>query len=171
MKPGITLAEIGQTIQNSITSHGFAPIKNLSGHGVGRFLIHSSPTIPNFNTGDSTQLEEDQIIAVEPFATNGIGMIYESDNATIFSLIEKKPVRSPITRDIMKEVETFENLPFTTRWLTKKFPPFKVNFALRELLQIESIRKYPPLPDRKHGLVSQAEHTVIVKDEPIITTL
>jgi len=71
----------------------------------------------------------------------------------------------------LKEIEQFEGLPFTIRWLTKKFPLFKVNFALRELLQIESIKKFPPLPEKNHGLVSQAEHTVIVKEKPIITTL
>ncbi len=171
IRPGVTLGEIGGVIHDSISKYNFTPIKNLSGHGVGKFLIHGPPTIPNFNTGDNTKLEENQVIAIEPFATNGAGMIYESDRANIFSLIEKKPVRSPITREILKEIEKFNGLPFTTRWLTKKYPAFKVNFALRELLRIESIRKYPPLPDRNHGLVSQAEHTIIVKDKPIITTL
>ena len=171
IKPGVTLAEIGETIKNAISKYNLSPIKNLSGHGLDRFVIHGPPTIPNFNTHDDTKLEEDQVIAIEPFATDGMGMIYEGDRANIFSLIEKKPVRSNITREILKEIEQFEGLPFTTRWLTKKFPLFKVNFALRELLQIESIRKYPPLPEKNHGLVSQAEHTIIVKDKPIITTL
>ncbi len=171
IKPGITLGEIGEVIKNAISKYGFAPVKNLSGHGLSRFVIHGPPTIPNFNTHDNTKLKEDQVIAIEPFATNGVGMIYESEKANIFSLVEKKPVRSPITRAILKEIETFEGLPFTTRWLTKKFPLFKVNFALRELLQIEAIKKYPPLPEKNHGLVSQTEHTIIVKDKPIITTL
>ena len=171
IKPGVTLAEIGEVIKNAISKYNLSPIKNLSGHGLDRFVIHGPPTIPNFNTNDDTKLEEDQVIAIEPFATDGMGMIYEGDRANIFSLIEKKPVRSNITREILKEIEQFEGLPFTTRWLTKKFPLFKVNFALRELLQIESIRKYPPLPEKNHGLVSQAEHTIIVKDKPIITTL
>ncbi len=171
IKPGITLAEIGQKIQDSITKYGFAPIKNLSGHGLGRYVIHGPPTIPNFNTNDNTPLTEDQVIAIEPFATNGSGMIYESDKANIFMLKEKKPVRSSITRAVLKEIEKYNGLPFTTRWLAKKFPLFKVNFALRELLQKESIKKYPPLPEKNHGLISQAEHTVIFKDKPIITTL
>ena len=171
IKPGVTLAEIGEVIKNAISKYNLSPIKNLSGHGLDRFVIHGPPTIPNFNTNDDTKLEEDQVIAIEPFATDGMGMIYEGDRANIFSLIEKKPVRSNITREILKEIEKFEGLPFTTRWLTKRFPLFKVNFALRELLQIESIRKYPPLPEKNHGLVSQAEHTIIVKDKPIITTL
>ena len=61
-------------------------------------------------------------------------------------------------------------MPFTTRWLTKKIPEAKVNFALRDLLQHDIINKYPPLPDTNKGFISQAEHTVIVEDEPIVTT-
>jgi methionyl aminopeptidase len=170
VKPGVTLSEIGKKIQDSIKKYGYSPVKNLSGHGLSRFVIHGPPTIPNFDTHDDTPLEEDQVIAIEPFATNGGGMIYESDRANIFSLVDKKTPRSPISRNVLKEIETFENLPFTTRWLAKKFPLFKVNFALRELLQLGIIRKYPPLPEKSHGLVSQAEHTLIVRDKPIITT-
>jgi methionine aminopeptidase len=29
------------------------------------------------------------VIAIEPFATNGAGVVYESGNATIFTLIKK----------------------------------------------------------------------------------
>jgi len=61
-------------------------------------------------------------------------------------------------------------MPFTTRWLTKKFHVGKVNFALRELLQKNILNSYPPLPDTQRGYISQAEHTVIVDDEIIVTT-
>ena len=109
-------------------------------------------------------------VAIEPFASTGAGVIFESSNANIFSLAIKKPVRNIITRQVLKEIEKYKELPFTTRWLTKKFPEPKVNFALRELLQKEILHKYPPLPDRAGGLVSQAEHTIIVDDEVIVTT-
>lgn len=170
VKPGVTLAEIGGIIHEVITSHGFSPIRNLSGHALGEYNIHMAPSIPNFNTGDKTQLEEDMLIAIEPFATNGAGVIYESSNATIFSVINKKPVRNLMTRNVLKELDKLNGLPFTIRWLTRKFPTGKVNFALREMKQLGIIRDYPPLIDQKHGMVSQAEHTVLVRDKPIITT-
>ncbi|MBN2423054.1 type II methionyl aminopeptidase [Candidatus Woesearchaeota archaeon] len=170
IKPGITLGKIGRVIQDTIQKYGFSPVKNLSGHGVGEYVFHGRPSIPNFDTGDSTILEKGQVIAIEPFATPGHGMIYESGNANIFSQINQKPVRNIITRQILQEIRTYNSLPFTTRWLTKKFNPFKVNFALRELLQKEIITSYPPLPERTHALVSQAEHTLIVDDPVIVTT-
>ena len=166
--PGRKVSEIGKAIHDEIAKMGFSPVKNLSGHGVGKFIIHGPPSIPNYETGEHVTLKEGMVIAIEPFASKGIGMIHETDTANIFMLTSKKPVRSQITRDVLKEIEKYEGLPFTTRWLTKKFPAIKVRVALRELLQLGALRAFPPLPDK--GLVSQAEHTVIVKDVPIVTT-
>lgn len=170
IEPGVTLGEIGKVIQDTITKAGFAPVRNLSGHGLSRYMYHDKPSIPNFDTGDKTQLKKGQVIAIEPFASSGAGIIFESNRANIFAQVAEKPVRTPMTRDILKEIQTYNHMPFTTRWLTKKFHPGKVNFALRELQQNGIIQSYAPLPDRDNGLISQAEHTVIVDDEIIVTT-
>ncbi|MFH1849508.1 MAG: type II methionyl aminopeptidase [archaeon] len=168
---GVTLAEIGKAIQETISSFGFAPVRNLSGHGLDLYNIHTSPTVPNFDTGETRQLEKGSIIAIEPFATTGQGMIAETRNANIFSLVNRKPVRNMIARQLLKEIDSYGGLPFTTRILARKFPLFKVNFALRELLQQNIIRSYPPLVEVKHGIVSQAEHTVLVDDEVRVLTM
>lgn len=169
IKPGVSLGEIGKAIHDTITKMGFSPVRNLSGHGLGEFDIHTAPTIPNFDTGDNTKLEEGMAIAIEPFATKGEGVIYESGTATVFQLENRKPVRNMVTRQVLKEIEDYGGLPFAKHWLQKKFGT-RVNLALRELSQLEIIKDYPPLVDRGHGLVSQAEHTVIVMDKPIVTT-
>ena len=170
IKPGIKLFEIGKAIQETIQGFNFAPVRNLSGHGLDEYNIHSKPSIPNYDNGDKTELVEDQLIAIEPFASKGAGIIYESGNATVFQLIDKKPVRNVFTRQILKEIEKFKGLPFCRRWLVEKFSFPKVNFALRELKALEILREYPPLVDKNHGLISQAEHTIIVRDKPIILT-
>ena len=170
IKPGITLGEIGKVIQESIQKYGFSPVRNLSGHGIGKYEFHGKPNIPNIDTKDTRTLKKGQVIAIEPFATPGHGVIYESGNANIFSQTNSKPVRNRTTRKILKEIENFKGLPFTTRWLTKKFNPIKVKFALRTLIKKEIITSYPPLPERTHGLVSQGEHTLIVYDPVIVTT-
>lgn len=168
-RPGVKTSELGKAIHAEITKLGFSPIKNLSGHGVGKFIIHGPPSIPNYDTRDNVLLEEGMVIAIEPFASKGTGLIHETDNANIFMLVGKKPVRSPATREVLNEIQKYGGLPFTTRWLTKKFPLIKVRLALRELLNIEILRAYSPLPDK--GLVSQHEHTIIItNDEPIVIT-
>ncbi len=168
---GTTLGEIGKTIQETITSHGFTPIKNLSGHGLNQYDIHTVPTIPNVATGDKTALENNMIIAIEPFSTNGAGLIYELDRANIFALVNPKPVRSNMTRQVLQFIgENYRTLPFTTRWLTKKFPQGQVNFALRDLLNNAIIRQYAPLPEKNKGMVAQAEHTLLIKDKVEVLT-
>jgi len=170
IRPGVQIGELGKTIQETIMSHGFSPIRNLSGHGVGRYRIHGAPTIPNVETGDTTELKENQTIAIEPFATNGAGIVYESGASTIFTLRYEKPVRSPMARQVLQEVKKYKGLPFASRWLTKKFGVAKTSIALRELSQLGMLDAHPPLLDKSQGLVSQAEHSVIVKDKPIIYT-
>lgn len=169
-KENATLGEIGKAIQEVITSTGFSPVKNLSGHGITRYDVHTSPTVPNIDTGDKRKIEKNSIIAIEPFASNGRGEIYESGDAIIFSQIARKGVRNIITRNVLKEIEKYKNLPFATRWLTKKFSLPKVNFALRELNQLDIIKGYPPLVDKAHGIISQAEHTLYIGDEVEVLT-
>mgnify|MGYP003971838673 CR=1 FL=1 len=167
---GITLGEIGKTIQDTIQSFGYSPVKNLSGHGLGLFSVHMPPSIPNYNTNDTTKLTKGQTIAIEPFATNGAGMIKESTSAMIFMQINKKPVRNQFSRLIFKQIQSYNNLPFTTRWLTEKFGIGRTTLGLRELIQVGNIKEYPPLPEVNNGMVSQAEHSFIIDDKVITTT-
>ncbi len=171
VKAGVTLGEIGKIIQETISGYGFAPIRNLSGHGLDEYDVHSPPTIPNTATNDKTRLEEGQIIAIEPFASTGAGIVVETSNATLFQMIEHKPVRDNVTREVLAFIEEYEHLPFARRWLLKKFTTLKVNFALKRLLNNDVIRDFPPLADKAKGIVSQAEHTLIVeKDKARILT-
>ena len=171
VRVGVTLGEIGNAIHDSITKYGFSPVRNLSGHGLDRFTQHTRPSIPNFDTNDKSKIEKGMAFAIEPFASTGAGIVQDSGVGTVFSLINKKPVRSPITREVLKEIELYEGLPFAKRWLTKKFGA-KANFALRELSQNGIIKDYRPLADACKGFVSQAEHSVLVDDEGkvIVTT-
>ena len=169
IKIGTTLSKIGKTVQETISKYGFSPIRNLSGHGLDIFKQHDKPSIPNFDTGDKTKIEKGMVFAVEPFASTGSGIVQDSGEASVFMLHNKKPVRSPITRQVLKEVESYEGLPFCRRWLTKKFGA-KANFALRELQQLDIVKAYPPLADSNKGLVSQAEHSVLVDKDVVILT-
>jgi len=169
IRPGTTLAEVGKTIQETIQSYGFSPVRNLSGHGLGQYNIHSPPNIPNIEINDQRVLEENQVIAIEPFATSGEGIVQEGGEGTVYALISRKPVRSPVARQLLKDIETYKGLPFAKRWLLSRYG-IKANQGLSELLRKGIIRDYPPLSDKAKGLVSQAEHTIIVKDKPEIIT-
>ncbi len=162
-RAGATLGEVGRAIQGAITAYGFSPIRNLSGHGLGRFEIHTRPTVPNFDNGDRTVLQENEVIAIEPFATTGKGVIYESSNAEVFMQVSDRQTRDASVRRILEKIRGFEKMPFAKRWLLKEFPAIKVALALKILGQQGIIQSFPPLIEEAKGIVSQAEKTVLVR--------
>jgi methionyl aminopeptidase len=167
---GTELREIGKTIHDTIASYGFNPVRNLSGHGLDLYNIHTDPSIPNYDTQDKRKLVKGMAFAIEPFATTGSGVVQESGLASVFMLERRKPVRSPITRDILVEIANYEGLPFAKHWLTKKFGA-KANFALREMSQLGMIHEFPPLVEASKGIVSQAEHSFLIDDEEEVFVL
>ena len=167
---GTELREIGKAINDAIKSYGYNPVRNLSGHGLDVYNIHTKPTLPNIDNGDKTKLAKGMAFAIEPFATTGPGIVGEKGHPTVFMLDRKRPVRSQITREVLKEIESYEGLPFAERWLTKKFGA-KANFALRELSQLGMIHQFPPLVELSSGIVSQAEHSVLIDDEGEVIVL
>jgi len=169
VKVGVKLSEIGKAIEDAISGFGFKPVRNLSGHGLDSYNIHCLPTIPNFDTKEDKVLEKG-VIAIEPFATNGTGMIHEKGEPSVFSLIDKKSVRVAFVRNIQKEIEKLNGLPFTTRWLTKKFSSAQVKYALNQFKQLGTLKEYPPLVEKQDGLVSQAEESLLVGDEVVVLT-
>lgn len=170
LKVGAKLKDIGKAIQTAIENHGFKPVRNLSGHGLDSYDIHSKPTIPNYDNGDNTTLSKGMIIAIEPFATTGIGLIEEKGKPSVFSLAGKKPVRVNFVRKVMEQIESYNGLPFTTRWLTKKFSEPQTRFALNQFKKLDILKEYPPLVEKTNGLVSQAEKSFVIDDEVVVLT-
>lgn len=167
---GVKLSGLGKAIEDTIVSFGFQPVRNLSGHGLEEFGIHAKPTIPNYDTKDDKVLEEG-FIAIEPFATNGTGLIHEKGKPNVFSLTGKKSMRISFVRDILRELESFRGLPFTKRWLLSELSEPKVDYALKQLRQLDILHEYPPLVERSDGLVSQAENSFFVGEEVVQLTL
>jgi methionyl aminopeptidase len=167
---GVPLCKIGKAIEEVIKGYGFQPIRNLSGHGIGINIVHQKPTVPNFDNGDMTKLEKGMTIAIEPFATTGNGLVEEKGDASVFTLVGKKSVRVGFVREIMKMIEGYDGLPFTTRWLTKNFTYAQVRYALNQFDQLGILHKYPPLVEKSKGLVAQTENSFLIDDEVRVLT-
>jgi len=163
--PGANISEIAKTIQETIQSYNLHPIRNLSGHHIDRWVIHDSPSMPNVAGKNLGTLQAGRVLAIEPFVTEGKGMIYEQEQANLFALVEKRPVRSPYAREVLQFIEKeYASLPFTTRWLSAKFGVGKVNLALRDLLQNGSLHSYPPLVEETGGMVAVHENSLLVTE-------
>ena len=168
-KPGVLISDISEKIETTIKSYGYNPIANLTGHGLEKYLLHASPQIPNVNFSGNQKLVENQVIAIEPFATDGIGFVKETEPTLIYMFVEKKPVRNEYARKIINFSEKLNGLPFAEKWIPFD-SLFKTRMGLRELKERKIIHEYPPLKEEKNFMVSQYEHTIIVKDEPVVTT-
>jgi len=166
---GTKLREIGRVIEKTIIDSGFKPIRNLTGHSVEEYSIHGGLVVPNYDNGDETELEEGVVIAIEPFATNGDGLIKETKPSSIYKLEKRKPVRDSFSRKILEYIEKeFKTLPFSKRDLIKKFG--MVNIPLSILEKEGIIYQYPHLVEVANGLVSQAEHTMVIDHKLVVTT-
>jgi methionyl aminopeptidase len=171
IRPGITIGEIGEAIENTAKDFGFNPVRNLTGHSLDRFDIHAGMTVPNVKTDSKYQLREDEIYAIEPFCTAGNGVVKDSGSALIFRWIVDRPTRMIEARKILElSRDKYEKLPFAKRWIQKEFSPLKVELALKELLAVNALYGYQPLREVSNKPVAQSEHSIIVKEKPIILT-
>lgn len=163
IKAGTKICEISEIVESTVTSFGFNPIRNLSGHRVDQFEQHAHPSIPNGKNTIQEQLEEGWVVAMEVFTTNGTGWVKDSRPVSIYRFAQDKPVRMWEARKILEKSKAdFDRLPFAKRWL-KDISPIKMDFALKQLIELEAIDIYPPLKEESNGLVAVTEETVIVK--------
>ncbi|MDO5847584.1 MAG: type II methionyl aminopeptidase [Methanocorpusculum sp.] len=167
VKPELTVSEIGRAVEEKITSFGYRPIVNLTGHGLARFDLHHGISIPNTGLFGSAVLHTDNVIAIEPFATTGSGMVHEGTRAEIYQVTGNAPVRAPTARKILQKADCMHGLPFSRRWL--QLP--KAELAIPSLIRQGNLYDYHILSDIPGSFVAQYEHTVIVtEDGSFVTT-
>lgn len=169
-KPGVSTGELGKVIGETIECAGYKPVSNLSGHMLGRYKIHTGISIPNVASDSGNKLKEGDVIAIEPFLSEGSGVVKETSDAEIYRLAIEKPVRSEHARELARQAkDDFLGLPFALRWV-KKPSGALLNSTALQLAAQGVLHRYPFLRDTERGNIAQAEHTVIVAREPIITT-
>jgi len=165
VRAGARVCDIGKEIGRTIEAYGLLPISNLGGHGVGENNLHSEPFIPNYDNGDDTVLEEGMVVAIEPFATDGKGMVVSGDSLEIYSLVRDVTVRSKEARMALAEIRAnYPKNPFAARWLLKAVGSrFGVYAGLNELRRVGALEVHPVLVEASNGMVSQAEAELIVE--------
>ena len=180
IQAGTLPSMVGSRIEETITGFGFLPIKELTGHKLGRYELHGNKRLPSvsapFDPAESA-LEVGEAYALETFATTGSGSIHEIGGSRyIYMLLPRRiALRNPVSRKIYSTIyKKYKTLPFAERWLTSydKFNRARVRFALRELMSRGGAVVYPTLADEKESYIAQYEHTFIIteNDGVIITT-
>lgn len=178
VRPGVRFAETGRAIEEAITRHGFKPITNLGGHSIGRYRIHAGESIPNmYDPMVRGRYTAGRVYAVEPFGTNGEGLVYEGDLVSIYALVRPSLRRrlDPFSRRVLEAIkERFSTLPFAERWLSDlaQGDAERLRRSLTKLSRMGYLVRYPILIERGGGMVAQFEHTVVItgSGDVIVTT-
>jgi len=163
--PEMTTSKIGGIIENDIKNRGFKPISNLTGHSVGRFLIHAGTSIPNVSQLSLTKIKAGEVYAIEPFVTlpDAAGRVEDGSETSIFRLVKAKSMKNPYAKQLLKRIEdNFRTLPFAERWLKSTVPEEKHREAFKELLVSKALMGYPIFVEVSRKPVAQAEHTVLI---------
>lgn len=166
IKVSLPIRQIGVIIETSIASFGLKPIRNLCGHGLGYYKIHTAPLIPNCDDERCTGvIKPGMTFAIEPFATDGKGQIYEAGQPTIFSFLKEGRIQSPSAQQILNHIRTFKGLPFSMHdLLSTELSVIDLKLAVNELIAFGIIGGYPPLVEEGGGMVAQAENSVLVDE-------
>ncbi|WP_432644999.1 type II methionyl aminopeptidase [Methanobrevibacter sp.] len=170
-RAGIAVSKIGAAVHEAIAEYHLNPIFNLTGHSLEQYNLHAGISIPNYDNHDNYILEEGQAIAIEPFATNGEGIVNDAPGHYIFSYMANKPFRMKSTQRVLKYIQHNHNkVPFSGRWITNEFGERKGSIALKQLSEAMAVYPYAPLREKENCFVSQKEHTVIIEKEGCTVT-
>jgi methionyl aminopeptidase len=165
IRPNMYTSELGTEIQRVIEGRGFKPISNLTGHQVGRYLVHTGRSLPNVPHISLTKIRVGNVYAIEPFVTfkEAAGIVKEAKESFIFRLAKRKRPRNSFARRIITHIENeYKTLPFTERWLGSYRKNKEYKAAFSELLASKSLMSYHVFIEASRQHVAQSEHTVYV---------
>ena len=78
--PGNHVGDIGAAVEATVGGTGFAVVRDLVGHGVGR-EVHEAPQVPNFGRpGQGPRLLDGMVLAIEPMLSAGTASIRTLDD-------------------------------------------------------------------------------------------
>ena len=160
VRPGVPTSHLGAGIQRAIESHGYKPIRNLTGHTIERYLLHAGKSVPNVPHGHDV-LRADDVVAIEPFSSSGAGQVDGRRTGNIYRVLPRKTPRNKDLNAFLERLsESFRSLPFAERWAHRIDP--RAPAMLNQLVRTGALMTYPALLDIDGGIVAQTEHTMIV---------
>jgi len=159
--PQVPVSRLSSAIEAAVRAQGFKVVRNIGGHGVGRWTVHGPPSIPNTPDISADVLEAGTVVAIEPFATEGTGLVAETGRAEVFRLDPHHPGDAAVPGALLDVIRGFRGLPFSRRQLGA-FPHAAVEEALKALAVVGALSAYAPLVEVSGRPVAQTEHTIAV---------
>jgi methionyl aminopeptidase len=160
------VGKIGAAIERAIVGAGFQPVRNLTGHGLGRWKVHTPPQIPNYGENGGGVLREGMVFAIEPFACTGRGYIRERGRAEVFMMVHPPRKAKGLDRDVLRAIEAWRGLPVARRYF-RDLDPVLVEETISRLAKQGSLMRYPPLVEEDGVMVAQTEHSLYLGPEGV----
>ncbi|MGB9630392.1 MAG: type II methionyl aminopeptidase [Candidatus Methanodesulfokora sp.] len=172
MKPGARIMDVSRAIYESIKNGGMKPIKNLAGHKITKYKLHSGIDIPNYISLSLYKLKPGDVFAVEPFVTTfeGEGIVLNDNRVYIFSFKKNVRTSSSSEKTIMRLAQKqFMGLPFCERWVKKEMGKNLDDRDIAQLLRVLAkkggLYDYPVLVEARGMPVAQYENTVMITED------
>ena len=185
------LCDIGAAIQEVMESHEIEldgkvyqvkSIRNLNGHSISPYQIHSGKTVPIIKGGETTIMEENEFYAIETFGSTGKGHVHEDMECSHYMKnfdVGHVPLRLQKSKQLLNTInKNFGTLAFCRRWLDR-LGESRYLMALKDLGEKGIVDPYPPLVDIKGGCkltssnfyyclflgcyTAQFEHTILLR--------
>lgn len=171
----VRLCDIGEVIQETMESYEVEldgktypvkAIRNLNGHSIGPYQIHAGKSVPIVKNQDTTKMEEGEFFAIETFGSTGRGLVLEDMETSHYMKNYDAgftSLRSKKAKDLLRHIDlNHGTLAFCRRWLDDAGMD-KYLFGLKELVDKDVVRPYPPLCDIKGCFTAQYEHTILLR--------
>jgi|TARA_B110000285_G_C15082772_1_gene594432 methionyl aminopeptidase len=177
--------ELSSIIEETVNSYEYEengllkPVKiinNVYGHNIKQFNIHGGKFLyPTVQKNDNQIVEEDDILAIEVFTSNGSGVTKLDHNLNNYShyklkpeFIERKIPLYPFKKlniigDLIKS--DFKTLPFCSRF----FKNIDVSTSnMQNLFRLGLLDSHPPLLEcNSKSKSAQFEHTILVRESGV----
>lgn len=171
----VRLCDIGAAIQEVMESYEVEldgktyqvkSIRNLNGHSISPYRIHSGKTVPIVKGGETTRMEENEFYAIETFGSTGRGMVHDDMDCSHYMKnfdTPFVPLRLQSSKQLLGLInKNFGTLAFCKRWLDRAGAT-KYQMALKDLCDKGVVEAYPPLCDVKGCYTAQYEHTIMLR--------
>ncbi|MDW8033852.1 MAG: type II methionyl aminopeptidase [Nitrososphaerota archaeon] len=172
LKAGIKISQVGEMVEKFARSKGFKVIRNLTGHQIDRFNLHTGLSIPNIRILSTERFKKDMVVAIEPFITtiDGAGEVGEIEETYIYRFKYLSMNYTGEFGDFLRKLHnSFKTLPFCERWIINQFGEAIRDSAKKTL---EYYRKnlmfYPVLVEKNRKKVAQVEDTFLVLEDSAI---
>jgi len=88
---GNRIGDISFAVQSHVEKYGYGVVRDLTGHGVGRYL-HEDPPIPNFGKkGTGKEIKNGMTLAIEPMINMGTYKVTVDDDDWTIRTLDGKP--------------------------------------------------------------------------------